>query len=100
MTVIWKPPSIPGAAQFAQWDGATFGLVREMPDGRWRASVFPDGQSHHDKGALAANEALGKRWVERWAAVNHRLIKPAPGRQVMPHEGVKPRKPKGSDERS
>jgi hypothetical protein len=100
MTVIWKPPSIPGAAQFAQWNGATFGLVREMADGRWRASVFPDGQSHHDKGALAATESQAKKWVERWAQVNHTLIGPASRRQIMPHEGVKPRKPKGSDERS
>jgi hypothetical protein len=100
MTVTWKPPSIPGAAQFADWEGATFALVREMTDGCWRAGVFPDGHSHHSMDALAGSERQAKAWVERWAKANHHRIAAAPGRQIMPHEGLKPRKPKGSDDRS
>jgi len=34
MSIAWKSPSIPGAATFAEWNGATFALVRNMPDGR------------------------------------------------------------------
>jgi hypothetical protein len=38
MTVFWKPPSVPGAAIFAVWDGTTFGDVTQtaFPDGRGR----------------------------------------------------------------
>lgn len=89
MPVTWKPPSIPGAAQFAEWEGATFALVREMADGRWRAGVFPDGKSWHSVDAIVGNEALAKKFVERWAEVNHQRIAPAKGRHRMPHESGK-----------
>lgn len=103
MPVIWKPPNIPGAPHFAYWEGAVFGYVTQTAhrDGRWLMKVFPSGK---DDGtgprAYVRTEAQAKKFVERWAEVNHRRIEPAKGRQVMPHEGLKPRKPKGSDERS
>lgn len=91
MPVTWKPPSVPGAAQFALWDGATFAYVTRtaFPDGRWRICIFPDGV---DDGtgmeATAGNEAKAKLFVERWAAHNHVRIAPAKGRHRMPHEGA------------
>ena len=100
MATVWKPPNIPGAATFAEWNGATFALVRSMPDGQWRAAVYPDGESHHSVGAMVPTEAMARKFVERWAEFNHQRIAPAKGRQIMPHEGLPPRKPKGSDERS
>lgn len=86
MPVIWLKPTVPGAAQFAEWDGAIFGFVRKMPDGRWRCSVFPDGKSEHGVGVWLETEVLAKKMVERWAAVNHGRIKPQ-ARKRMPHEG-------------
>lgn len=107
MTVIWKPPSIPGAAQFAYWGESLFGFVTQTAfrDGRWRVRIFPHGKDDERSfGAYVRTEAQGKKYVERWAQVNHARIAPAKGRQVMPHEGAgsatKPRKPKGSDDRS
>ncbi|WP_213947969.1 hypothetical protein [Luteibacter sp. dw_328] len=100
MSPNWKPPSTPGAATFAEWNGATFALVKNMPDGKWRVGVFPDGQSHHSVGAMVATEAIARKFVECWAEVNHRRIAPAKGRQIMPPEGLKPRKPKGIEDRS
>jgi hypothetical protein len=100
MPVIWKPPSIPGAAQFAEWEGAIFGLVREIADGLWRVGVLPDGKSWHSIDARVASEALAKKFIERWARYNHARIAPQKGRQVMPHEGLKPRKPKDAEDRS
>jgi hypothetical protein len=100
MSIVWKPPSILGASWFAEWNGRTFAFVRKMPDGLWRVGVFPDGESHHSRDGMAGSLDQAKRWVERWAKHHHALIKPAPGRQIMPHEVLKPRKPKGSDERS
>ncbi len=87
MPVIWKSPSIPGAATFAEWNGATFALIRKMADGRWRIGVFPDGESMHAVDAMVATEALARKFVERWAEVNHQRIAPAKGRHRMPHEG-------------
>lgn len=103
MSVTWKPPSIPGAAQFAYWDGALFGYVTSTswPVNPWRIAIFPHGvDDEHGFGARVATEALAKKFVEQWAQANHRRIAAPKGRQIMPHEGLKPRKPKGSDERS
>lgn len=87
MPVYWKPPTVQGAAHFAEWDGATFALVRKIADGVWRAGVFPNGKSWHSVDAYVATEALAKKFVERWAEVNHHRIAPAKARQRMPHEG-------------
>jgi hypothetical protein len=103
MPVYWKPPSVEGAAQFAYWDGAVFGFVTQTAhrDGRWRISIFPHGQNDEASvGAYVRSEAQAKKFVERWAQHNHARIAAPADRQVMPHEGLKPRKPKGSDERS
>lgn len=102
-TVTWKPPSIPGAAQFALWDGALFGYVTQTAyrDDRWRISIFPSGvDDGKGVGCYVRNGAQAKKFVERWAQHNHASIAPPKGRQIMPHEGIRPRMPKGSDERS
>lgn len=103
MTVTWTIPSDPGMASFAHWDGALFGYVTEtaFADRRWRVAIFPHGTNDKKSfGAYVRTEAQAKKYVERWAKINHARIAPPKGRQVMPHEGLKPRKPKGSDERS
>ena len=103
MPVHWKPPSVEGAAQFAYWDGALFGYVTETawPTNPWRIAIFPHGRDDEQTfGTRVATEAQAKKFVERWAEHNRQRIAPPRGRQVMPHEGLAPRKPKGSDERS
>ena len=101
MTLSWTPPSCPGAAAFAQWDGFTFALVRAMPGGKWRAAVFPDGQSEHSRDGLAGSEAKARLYVERWARHHWPTIRIAAPRTPMPHEGrLQPRKPKGIEDRS
>jgi len=94
------PAHRPGAAQFAQWNGATFALVRQQQDGRWRASVFPDGESHHDVGVLVATEALAKKMVERWTAVNHQRITARRRDPSFKGLGFMARKPVGTEDRS
>jgi hypothetical protein len=93
-------PSCPGAPSFAEWDGATFALVRRMPGDCWRAGLFPDGRSERSMDVLAGSEARARWFVERWTAHHWRAIRTQSPRAVMPHEGLPPRKPKGSDERS
>lgn len=99
-TVTWKKPAVPGAPLFAEWDEAKFGLVRQAVDGRWRASIFPDGDTSHSKDVYLATEEQAKLAIVQWARRNHALIRPVQ-RTRMPHEGeLKPRKPKGSEDRS
>lgn len=103
MALTWIIPSDPGMGHFAQWDGALFGYVTEtaFADRRWRVCIFPHGtDDKRSFGAYVRTKAQGMKYVERWAKHNHARIAPLPGRQVMPHEGVKSRKPKGSDDRS
>lgn len=87
MPVIWKPPISEVSSSFGEWDGAFFALVREISPGRWRAAVFPDGNTAHSMDAYVATEAMAKKFVERWAEVNHQRIAPPRGRHRMPHEG-------------
>ena len=90
MPVYWKPPSVPGAAQFAYWDGAVFGYVTQTAGivDPWRIAIFPHGtDDEHTFGARVATEALARKFVERWAEHNHQRIAPAKGRHRMPHEG-------------
>ena len=78
-------------ASFAQWDGALFGYVTEtaFADGRWRVCIFPHGTDDKQSfGAYVRTKAQGKKYVERWARINHARILPAQGRLVMPREGV------------
>lgn len=89
-----------GAPLFAEWEGAKFGLVREHPDGRWRAAVFPDGDTSHSKNAFLATQEQAKLAVVQWARRNHGQIRRVQ-RKYLPHEGdIKPRKPKGAEDRS
>jgi hypothetical protein len=104
MPVVWTPPAVPHAPSFAYWEGTMFAYVTDTAyaDGRWNVRVFPSGDNN-DPNALYAyvkTEAQGKKYVERWADHNHERIAPPKQRQIMPHEGLKPRKPKGSDDRS
>lgn len=65
-------------------------------DGRWRVSIFPHGIGDKQSiGAYVWSEAQGKKYVEAWARINHARIVSAQGRLMMPHEGVRPRKPQG-----
>jgi len=99
-TVTWKKPTVPGAARFAEGDGAKFGLVRQTVDGRWRASIFADGDTSHSKDVYLATEEQAKLAIVQWARRNHAMIRPVQ-RKRMPHEGeLKPRKPKGAEDRS
>ncbi len=82
MALVWKPPSVPGAAIFAVWDGTTFGYVTEtaFADGRWRVSIFLRGTDDRQSiGAYVRSEAQGKKYVEAWARINHARIVPAQG---------------------
>ena len=80
MPVIWKPPISEGASSFGEWEGSFFALVREIGDGRWRAAVFPDGDTAHSMDIYVATEAQAKKFVERWAEHNHQRIAPPKGR--------------------
>jgi hypothetical protein len=103
MAVTWTIPSAAGLTHFAQWDGSTFAYVAQTAfvDRRWRVAIFPHGTDNKQTiGAYVRSEAQGKKYVEAWARINHGRIVLAQGRLIMPHEGVKPRKPKGSDDRS
>jgi hypothetical protein len=103
-TVTWLPRdrTNPLPHQFGAADnGQVFVMVRERANGGgWRISLFPDGKRDGAIERVAASEAQAKRWVERWAA-NRTISYPVPERKRMPHEGeLKPRKPKGAEDRS
>lgn len=96
----WIPPSVPGAATFAQWNGANMALVREMADGTWRASVFPDGDTAHDVDARVATESFARKMVERWLAVNHGRITAQAREPSFKGSAFMPRMPNGTEDRS
>lgn len=97
--LVWIKPSVPGAPTFAQWNGASIGLVRNMHDGTWRSSVFPDGDTCHSVDALVPTESLARKMVERWVAVNQGRIT-AKARDPSFKGARFVRKPKGADDRS
>lgn len=86
-----------GAAE----DGRHIAMVRQGADRRsWRVCVYPGGDSGGVREAVAGSERQAKRWVERWAA-KRTISYPVPEREKLPHEGeIKPRKPKGTEDRS
>ncbi|WP_036129181.1 MULTISPECIES: hypothetical protein [Luteibacter] len=106
-TVIWLERDNVMGAPLPQQYGATehgqrFVMVREHACGRgtWRVSVFPHGNQDKAIEVVAGSERQAKRWVERWAA-KRTISYPVPERKRMPHEGeLKPRKPKGAEDRS
>lgn len=99
-SLAWIKPSVPGAATFAQWNGANMALVREMPDGTWRVSVFPDGDTAHDVDARVATESFARKMVERWVAVNQGRITARARDPSFKGAAFLPRKPDGTDDRS
>jgi hypothetical protein len=98
--VAWINPSVPGAATFAQWNGANVALVRKMADGTWRAAVFPDGDTCHDVDARVPTESFARKMVERWLAVNHGRITAQARDPSFKGCQFMPRKPQGEDGRS
>jgi hypothetical protein len=67
-----------------------FGYVASTawPTDPWRIAIFPHGVDDEQTiNARVSNEALAKKFVERWAEYNHQRIASAKGRHRMPHEG-------------
>lgn len=78
MPVTWTTPTVLGAPHFALWEGAYFGLVRDMFDGTWRASLFRDGDSMRSQDAWVNSEAKAKEFIERWAKYHYGSITAKP----------------------
>lgn len=104
--VTWLPRAIvmgvPVPHQFGANElGQQFALVRERADRRsWRVSVFPDGNPDHSFEAVAGSERQAKRWIERWAAKRVVNCSPLLRGRVVQEEDLKPRRPKGLEDRS